>query len=118
MKKTILTTIILFASTGAFANGIFTPIKVSDATAQQTTVQTTAEELGNTKIQNAIVQIDNAQTEIRNQLLDLKTKFADVDAQYATLKTERKTLKKQLKQSESRLKSLEKAKERMRKNML
>ncbi|MCR5266422.1 MAG: hypothetical protein K6E29_07505 [Cyanobacteria bacterium RUI128] len=122
MKKTILTTIILLASSGAFASEAFTPIKLTanDAKAQtQVQAPATAEEtLGNSNIQNAILQIDNAQVEIRNQLLDLKTKYADVDAQYTAVKAERKTLKKQVSQSEKRLKSLDRAKEKMRKNML
>lgn len=121
MKKTILTTIILLASSGAFASEAFTPIKLTanDAKAPSAVQAPAAEEtLGNNSIQSAILQIDNAQVEIRNQLLDLKTKFADVDAQYVSVKAERKALKKQLKQSEKRLKALDKAKEKMRKNML
>ena len=118
MKKSILTTIILFIASGAFAADAFTPIQIGSADTQTVQEAPATEELGNSKIQNAILQIDNAQTEIRNQLLDLKTKFADVDAQYVSVKAERKALKKQLTQSEKRLKSLDKAKEKMRKNML
>lgn len=122
MKKTILTTIVLFTASAAFAANPFTPIKLmlSDATAQTKTETAAPSEdgLGNVKIQNAIIQIDNAQTEIRNQLLDLKTKYADVDAQYVSVKAERKVLKQQLNESEKRLKALDKAKEKMRKNML
>ena len=71
MKKTILTTIVIFASSAVFANTAFTPISLSDASAVQSAPAASAEEaLGNTKIQNAILQVDNAQTEIRNQLLD------------------------------------------------
>ena len=70
MKKTILTTIVLFASGAVFANTAFTPISLTDASAAQPAQQAAAEDvLGNSKIQNAILQIDNAQTEIRNQLL-------------------------------------------------
>lgn len=121
MKKTVLTTIVLFLASGAFAAEAFTPIESNAAPAGTQTVQSAVkaeESLGNSKIQNAILQIDNAQTEIRNQLLDLKTKYADVDAQYVSVKAERKELKKQLTQSERRLKALDKAKEKMRKNML
>ena len=120
MKKPILTTIVLFVSSAALAaNSVFTPIHLSDATPTKTTTQAAqAEETGNAKIQNAILQIDNAQTEISNQLLDLKTKFADVDAQYVSVKAERKALKKQVTQAEKRLKALNSTKEKMRKNML
>lgn len=117
MKKTILTTIILLASTGAYASDQFMPIRVSDATAAQTTV-TAEDTIGNSNIQDAILRVDNAQVEIRNQLLDLKTKFADVDAQYVSIKAERKALKKQVSQSEKRLKALDKTKEKMRKSMI
>ena len=99
MKKTILTTIVLFAASGAFASNAFTPISLSDATPAQTQqVAAPEESLGNSNIQSAILQIDNAQIEIRNQLLDLKTKYADIDAQYVSTKAERKALKKQLNQ--------------------
>lgn len=120
MKKIILTTIMMFVSSAAFAaNNVFTPIHLSDATPAQSTVQANqAEEIGNAKIQNAILQIDNAQTEISNQLLDLKTKYADIDAQYVSVKAERKALKKQVTQAERRLKALNSTKEKMRKNML
>ena len=122
MKKTILTTIFVFVSGVAFAaNGVFTPVHLSDATVAEKpasqAVQTT-DEIGNTKIQNAILQIDNAQTEISNQLLDLRTKYADIDAQYVSVKAERKALKKQVSKAEKRLKSLNSTKEKMRKNML
>lgn len=116
MKKTILTTIILFATTGAFAGEHFTPIRISDASAAQPAA--TEETIGNNNIQDAILRVDNAQVEIRNQLLDLKTKYADIDAQYVTIKAERKALKKQVSQSEKRLKALDKTKEKMRKSML
>ena len=118
MKKSILTTIILFLASGAYAADAFTPIQLTSNTAEETVQAPATNELGNSKIQNAILQIDNAQTEIRNQLLDLKTKYADIDAQYVSVKAERKELKKQLNQSERRLKALDKAKEKMRKNML
>lgn len=120
MKKSILTTIILCLASSVMASECFVPVNLADATGQvaPTTSAQTEETLGNTGIQNAILQVDNAQVEIRNQLLDLKTKYADIDAQYVSVKAERKALKKQLSQSEKRLKSLDKAKEKMRKNMI
>jgi len=121
MKKTILTTIVVFASSAAFAaNTVFTPVHLSDAgtTAKPAEQAVASDEIGNSKIQNAILQIDNAQTEISNQLLDLKTRYADIDAQYVSVKAERKALKKQVSQAERRLRSLNSTKEKMRKNML
>lgn len=118
MKKTLLISCMLLAAPLAMAQDSFTPIAIS-ANTQDTQVVVPAEEtVGNGNIQNAISQIENAQVDIRNQLLDLKTKFADVDAQYVSYKNERKTLKKQVSITEKRLKSLDKAKEKMRKNML
>ena len=119
MKKTLLISCLLLASGAAFAGDAFTPINLSSASTAQTTTAAPAEEaIGNGKIQNAVLQLDNAQVDIRNQLLDLKTKYADIDAQYVSIKTERKALKKQLNTAEKRLKALDKAKEKMRKNML
>ena len=62
--------------------------------------------------------MENAQIDIRNDLLNCKTKFADVDAQYKLVKAERTALKKQVKSIEKRIKDLDRAKERIRKNML
>lgn len=121
MKKSIFTTIVLFLASSVIASETAVPLNLADGsaeTAQPVVTQSAEETLGNTSIQSAITQIDNAQIEIRNQLLDLKTKYADIDAQYVSIKAERKTLKKQLAQSEKRLKALDKAKEKMRKNMI
>ncbi len=117
MKKSILTTIVLLVASGAFAATPLDTVRICDNT-PAAQAQPAEDVLGNSNIQSAILQIDNAQVEIRNQLLDLKTKYADIDAQYVSVKAERKALKKQLKQSEKRLKALDKAKEKMRKNML
>ena len=120
MKETILISCMLLATPIAMAQDTFTPITISANTQSVTPVATpTAEEtIGNGNIQNAISQIENAQVDIRNQLLDLKTKFADVDAQYVSYKNERKALKKQVSITEKRLKSLDRAKEKMRKNVI
>lgn len=119
MKKTLLISCMLLAASGAFAADTFTPINMNTSSVKtQTTTSAQEEALGNSNIQSAILQVDNAQVDIRNQLLDLKTKYADVDAQYVSLKAERKTLKKQLSTAEKRIKALDKAKEKMRKNML
>lgn len=74
--------------------------------------------IGNDNIQNAILELDNAQVGIRNDLLNYRAKYADVDAQFKLIKNERSMLHKQVVQIERRIKNIDKAKERIRKNML
>ena len=74
--------------------------------------------IGNDNIQNAILELDNAQVGIRNDLLNYKTKYADVDAQYKLIKNERGMLYKQVKSIEKRIKNIDKAKAKIKKNML
>lgn len=74
--------------------------------------------IGNDNIQNAILELDNAQVGIRNDLLNYKAKYADVDAQYKLIKNERSMLHKQVVQIERRIRNIDKAKEKIRKNML
>ena len=118
----------LIFSGAAFADGnAFTPLNFNDTAYSSTATSYTsqaanaiaeAEAIGNGNIQNAITQLENAQVDIRNDLLNCKTKFADVDAQYKLIKAERAALKKQVKTVENRIKEIDKAKERIRKNML
>lgn len=118
----------LIFSGAAFADGnAFTPLNFNDTAYSRTTTSyasqaanaiAEAEAIGNGNIQNAITQLENAQVDIRNDLLNCKTKFADVDAQYKLIKAERAALKKQVKTVENRIKEIDKAKERIRKNML
>ena len=118
----------LIFSSAAFADGnAFTPLNFNDTAYNRTTTSYTsqaanaiaeAEAIGNGNIQNAITQLENAQVDIRNDLLNCKTKFADVDAQYKLIKAERAALKKQVKTVENRIKEIDRAKERIRKNML
>ena len=118
----------LIFSSAAFADGnAFTPSNFNDTAYNRTTTSYTsqaanaiaeAEAIGNGNIQNAITQLENAQVDIRNDLLNCKTKFADVDAQYKLIKAERAALKKQVKTVENRIKEIDRAKERIRKNML
>ena len=127
MKKIVLTLSVLCAFTGlAFADGnAFTPLNFNDTaygtssnTASSVNTLSDGEAVGNGNIQNAIQQLDNAQIDIRNELLNVKTKSADVDAQYKLVKTERASLKKQVNSVEKRIKEIDKAKERIRKNMI
>lgn len=74
--------------------------------------------IGNSNIQNAILELDNAQVGIRNDLLNYKAKYADVDAQYKLIKNERSMLHKQVVSIERRIRNIDRAKDRIRKNML
>lgn len=135
MKRIVLTLGLILAVSGmAFADGnAFTPLNFNDTsygTTKTTTVSNSGsmqagsastldgDAVGNGNIQNAIQQLDNAQIDIRNDLLNCKTKYADVDAQYKLIKTERAALKKQVRSIERRIKDIDKAKEKIRKNMV
>ena len=118
----------LILSSAAYADGnAFTPLNFNDTSygkttnsyaAQAVNAMAEAEAIGNGNIQNAISQLENAQFDIRNELLNCKTKYADVDAQFKLIKSERAALKKQVRAVESRIKEIDKAKEKIRKNML
>ena len=133
MKKIILSLFIVALTSGmVLADGnVFTPLNFDDTeygTPKQsstTVVKNTnsyddidMEAIGNDNIQNAIQQLDNAQMDIRNDLLNLKTKYADVDAQFKLIRNERNALKKQISSIERRIKDIDRAKERIRQNML
>ncbi len=129
--------VVLACSMAAYADGnAFTPLNFDDTvygnpapvrtssttnTIQapvSTSTSSVEEPAGNTKMQNAIIQLDNAQVDVRNELLNYKSKYADVDAQYKAVKAERKALDKQIKTIEKRLKKIDKQKENIRKNMM
>lgn len=74
--------------------------------------------VGNDNIQNAILELDNAQVGIRNDLLNYKAKYADTDAQYKLIKNERDMLHKQIVSIERRIRNIDRAKEKIRRNML
>lgn len=128
MKKIIFTLgLFLAINSAVYADGnAFTPLNFNDTTfgktnsfeAKTINAIAEAEAIGNGNIQNAISQLENAQVDIRNELLNCKTKFADVDAQYKLIKAERAALKKQVRTVENRIKDIDRAKERIRKNML
>ena len=128
MRKIIITLgLALMISNVAYADGnAFTPLNFNDTAygsstgiyPASTNAISEAEAIGNGNIQNAISQLENAQIDIRNDLLNCKTKFADVDAQYKLIKSERNALKKQIRTIERRIKDFDRAKERIRKNML
>lgn len=118
----------LILTSAAYADGnAFTPLNFNDTAygkttnsyaAQAVNAMAEAEAIGNGNIQNAISQLENAQIDIRNELLNCKTKYADVDAQFKLIKSERAALKKQVRAVENRIKEIDKAKEKIRKNML
>ena len=113
----------------------FTPLNFSDATYTSSNVKIasndTAEKTdvlrkatpvtttttGSQNMQSAISQLDNAQVEVRNELLNYKTKFSEVDAQYNKVKAERTALSKQIRACEKKINQLDRAKEKIRKNM-
>ncbi len=138
LKKYSIAFAVIMSLTGAaFADGnAFTPINFDDTSysappsstpnfsnlsnspangADTTNVQSLP---GNSKMQNAILELDNAQIDVRNDLLNYKAKYADIDAQYQVLKSERKALSKQIKDIERRIKKIEKDKANIKKNML
>ncbi len=116
-------TLFLACSSIAFADGnAFTPLNFDDAsygtTSSSAPTSNPQEVPGNSKMQNAILELDNAQVDVRNELLNYKAKYSDVDAQYKLIKAERKALDQQIKSIEKRIKQIDKAKEKIRKNML
>ncbi len=129
LKQTALSlAVILACSTAVYADGnAFTPLNFDDASYSGSQTSTTIipssttnpqEIPGNSKMQNAILELDNAQVDVRNELLNYKAKYSDVDAQYKLIKAERKALNQQVKAIEKRIKQIDKAKEKIRKNML
>lgn len=132
MKNLVIATgMALLLSSAVYADGnAFTPLNFNDTSYGNSTMTMPAvnnagnintlgdEAIGNGNIQNAISQLENAQVDIRNNLLNCKTKYADVDAQYKLIKAERAALKKQVSSIEKRIRDIDRAKERIRKNML
>lgn len=96
-----------------------TPVKTYTGTASNTAATAQSADLtGNVKMQNSILQLDNALIEIRNELLNYRTKYSEIDAQYKVIKSEREAVKKQVKNAEKRIKEIDRAKEKIRKNMM
>ena len=127
IKTIAFSTAILLACSGAaFADGsAFTPLNFDDAsysgnakTTRSVATQDSQDLVGNSQMQNAILELDNAQVEVRNELLNYKAKYSEVDNQYTVIKAERKALGKQVKAIEKRIKRIDKTKEKIRKDML
>ena len=131
-KKILAVSISIICGSIAYADGnAFTPLDFSNTSSNQAaknippattqnSVDLSAGEVpvGNENIQSAILELDNAQVGIRNDLLNYKAKYADVDAQYKLVKNERAMLAKQVRAIEKRIKSIDKAKEKIRKDMI
>lgn len=147
-KLALSITITMACSSVAFADGnAFTPLNFDDAAASTPKTVTAAPKaqssnpianafakampkapvaetasgevpIGNDNIQNAILELDNAQVGIRNDLLNYKAKYADIDAQYKLIKNERTMLYRQVKATERRIRNIDKAKDKIRTNML
>lgn len=126
---TIALAIVGVFGTNAFANPTFEPLNFDDAnhtsnsaiSAKSVTVEQSAQNAdltGNVKMQSAISALDNAQVEVRNELLNYRTQFAEVDAKYVKIKAERSALSKQVKATEKRIKEIDRAKEKIKKNMM
>ncbi len=132
----ILISLVVVGAWSNIASAVeFTPLNFSDATytssttkiaSNDTTQNTdvlrdatpiTTNSTGSKNMQSAISKLDNAQVEVRNELLNYKTKFSEVDAQYNKVKSERTALSKQIKACEKKISQLDKAKEKIRKNM-
>ena len=126
LKHTAISLAVLLAcSSAVMADGnAFTPLNFDDASYGNTSTVTPAQAVnpqevpGNSKMQNAILELDNAQVDVRNELLNYKAKYSDIDAQYKLIKAERKALDQQIRAIEKRIKQIDKAKEKIRKNML
>ena len=148
MKKTCCFTIIaiLLASGCAFADGnAFTPLNFDDTAYSIPTTNSTSSGnkpatntlsindtsksltnssmpavngTGNLDLQNAITKIDTALEAIKSEQNVCNSKYADVDNQYKFIKNERTNLKKQVKANDKRIKELNKAKEKLGKNVI
>jgi chromosome segregation ATPase len=90
----------------------------SQQTAKNAAVSVTKDTTGNKNMQSAITQLDNAQVEVRNELLNYKTKYSEIDAKYNTVKSERSDLSKKIRACEKKIKQLDRAKDKIRKNMV
>ena len=138
--KRFYAVLILLIIVGAWSNiasaAEFTPLNFSDATYTSSTTKiassdttpstnvlrkdtpvTTTAVTGSQNMQSAISQLDNAQVEVRNELLNYKKEYSQVDAQYNKVKTQRATLAKQIRACEKKINQLDRAKDKIRKNM-
>ncbi len=133
IRSIIFSLLIAGACSGITHAADFTPLNFSDASytpAERVAVIDTSSSnsvkdlttqainsTGSKNMQSAITELDNAQVEVRNELLNYKTKYSEIDAQYNKVKTERANLSKKIRSCEKKINQLDKAKEKIRKNM-
>ncbi len=128
--------LVLFSTNIALADGnAFTPLNFDDTaysvptSAKETTSKATTKgtvetstvnlkSTGNSDIQSAISKLDMALDDIRNEQIVYKSKFADIDAQYKLIRNERNTIRKEIRAINKRINDLNKAKEKIRANVL
>jgi len=118
MKKlTLLSVVLLGFATAAFAD-VFTPLDFGSTSAPKgTSAIVNMVTSSNTNLQNAILELDTAQVEVRNNLLNYTTRYSEIDAQYNQVKEQRRELKKQVRNHERRIRDIDRAKDKIRKNM-
>jgi len=93
-----------------------TPATAANTKLTNQALDVTGKESGN--YQNALLELDNAQVEVRTRLLDYKQQYSDIDQKYVLIKEQRSASKKLVKQTEKKINSIEKAKSKIRKEML
>ena len=119
MKKIALTLALLAAGAVSVSAAEFVPLEFDKPSSKNSIPsEFGVVTVGNSNMQNAILELDSAQIEVRDELLNCKTRYSDIDAKYELIKVERKSVKKQMGLIEARIKRIETAKENIRKNML
>ncbi len=118
MKNYVITLALMLATTTVVsAADQFVPLDFgkSGSTASS---EFSASTIGNSNMQNAILELDSAQIEVRDELLNCKTKASDIEAKLSLIKAEKKAVNRQLRSIENRIKRIESVKENIRRNML
>ncbi len=120
MKNYVITLALMLAcATTVSASETFVPLEFDKPSAKSSVpAEFGVSTVGNSSMQNAILELDSAQIEVRDELLNCKTRYSDIDAKYAAIKAERASVKKQITNTERRIRHIEAAKENIRKNML
>jgi chromosome segregation ATPase len=118
MKNYVITLAILLATTTVAQAEQFMPLDFAKSSKSVIPAELSVTTVGNSSMQNAILELDSAQIEVRDELLNCKTKYSDIDAKYTLIKAERKATKKQMSTIENRIKRIESAKDTIRRNML
>jgi hypothetical protein len=120
MKNYLLAlTLMLACATTVSAADQFVPLDFGKpATKNAVPAEFGISTVGNSNMQNAILELDSAQIEVRDELLNCKTKYSDIEAKYAIIKAERKAVRRQIRTTENRIRRIDSVKENIRRNML